>query len=272
MKKINLIIMIISFWVCISSPASAVSLTSITLDPEDASGSTTNAPGAWSTNTADPLSQVGVKNADGVFLNQGADTGVLGEINIPLEPGINSFALVGNVVSPQNLYYGCVLFFDGVATPPSIAVYNENAKLGNFMIQDAGTTIMGGANGGLFFDVAPGTAVYVAPDGSTVEVLSFVINSIESSTVDEISYGEIGPDGTPDTTAHLILMVTPPKSVSGCVQLFDNPVAGSKVFLKQAYEPRLMTYTDTDGCYRFGDIVSGKDFAVIIRGPIVPEN
>jgi len=272
MKKINLMIMIIFFLVCISSFASAASLTSITLDPENASGATTNAPGAWSTNTADPLSQVGLKNADGVFLNQSADTGVLDEINIPLEPGINSFELVGNLVFPQNFYYGCVLFFDGVATPPSIAVYNENAKLGNFMIQDAGTKIMGGANGGLFFDEAPGTAVYVAPDGSTVEVLSFVINSIESSTVDEISYGEIGPDGNPDTTAQLILMVTPPKSVSGCVQLFDNPVVGNEVFLKQGKELKLVTYTDTDGCYRFDDIVSENNFTVTIKGPVVPEN
>ena len=46
-----------------------VFLTSITLDPEDTTGQTTDAPGAWSTNTGDPLSQVGVRSK-GNFLNQ----------------------------------------------------------------------------------------------------------------------------------------------------------------------------------------------------------
>ena len=77
---------------------------------------------------------------------------------------------------------------------------------------------MGGANGGLFFDKAPGTYVYITPDGTKVEVLSFVINSM-SSNIDKISYGQIGPDGTPDTTAQLILRVTLPPTCKGD---FDN--------------------------------------------------
>jgi len=188
----------------------AVTLTSITIDPEDASGATTNAPGAWSTNTGDPLAQVGVK-ADGVFLNQEipGEPNTLGEIAIPLKSGINIFNLVCSGTFPGNAFYGAVLFFDGVATPPQIAVYNANGTLDAFSVQPAGTVIMGGANGGLFFDVAPGTPVYVAPDGTEVEVLSFVINSM-SSTADEVSYKLIGPDGMTDTTAQLILKVTRP--------------------------------------------------------------
>jgi hypothetical protein len=186
----------------------SVTLTSITLDPEDSTGATTNAPGAWSTNTADPLSQVGVMSSGGVFLNQGAESGTLGEISIPLEPGINTFTLYGNHVFPGNAFYGAVLFFDGVPTPPQVAVYNSNGGLGDFLVQPASTIIMGGANGGHFFDVAPGTSVYIAPDGTKVEVVSFVINSM-SSSVDEISFGGIGSDETFDTTAELILKVTP---------------------------------------------------------------
>jgi hypothetical protein len=209
-SKAIIIPMIASLLLGVSNVAFAVSLTSITLDPEDSIGVTTNAPGAWSTNTADPLSQIGVMS-QGVFLNQGADSGTLGEISIPLTPGINTFTLYGNGVFPSNAYYGAVLFFDGVATPPQTAVYNVNGTLGSFLVQPAGTTIMGGANGGLFFDVAPGKSVYVAPDGTEVEVVAFVINS-QSSVADEISFAEVGADGTFDTTALLILNVTPPQT------------------------------------------------------------
>jgi hypothetical protein len=204
--RFKTIFLFILLFLGVSHFAFAVSLTSITLDPEDSTGTTTNAPGAWSTNTADPLSQVGVMS-NGVFLNNGAASGNLGEISIPLKHGINIFTLFGNGTFQTNAFYGAVLFFDGVPTPPQIAVYNTNGFLGSFLVQPAGTTIMGGANGGLFFDKAPGTHIYIAPDGTKVEVLSFVINSM-CSNVDKISFANIGPDGTFDTTAQLILRVT----------------------------------------------------------------
>jgi len=81
-SKFCTFVMIIFLIIGVSNLAFAVSLTSITLDPEDSAGTTTNAPGAWSTNTADPLSQVGVMS-DRVFLNQGSESGTLGEISIP---------------------------------------------------------------------------------------------------------------------------------------------------------------------------------------------
>jgi len=43
-----------------TNPAESITLTSITLDPENATGQTTNAPGAYSTNTGDPLAQIGL--------------------------------------------------------------------------------------------------------------------------------------------------------------------------------------------------------------------
>jgi hypothetical protein len=191
-------------------PPLKVYLTSITLDPEDATGQTTNAPGAWSTNTADPLSQVGVWK--GGFLNQpiNGQPGTLGEISIQLKSGINTFTLYGNRVFPSNLYYGAVLFFDGRQVGPQIAVYNQNGGTGSFMVQAAGTTIIGSANGGVFFDQAPGSSVYTAPDGTKVAVKSFTINSV-SSTTDRISDYSIGADGNPDTVATLQLNVTPPQ-------------------------------------------------------------
>ena len=152
--KFVAVVVFILLFMGASNSTFAVSLSSITLDPEDSTGTTTNAPGAWSTNTADPLSQVGVMS-DGVFLNQGSESGTLGEISVPLKPGINAFTLFGNGTFPGNAFYGAVLFFDGVPTPPQIATYNANGSLSSFLVQPAGTTIMGGTNGGLFFDQAP---------------------------------------------------------------------------------------------------------------------
>ena len=62
--------LLISLFLGVSNSTSATSLTSITLDPEDYTGTTTNAPGAWSTNLADPLSQIGVFSEEGILLNQ----------------------------------------------------------------------------------------------------------------------------------------------------------------------------------------------------------
>jgi len=56
-----------------AKPSHNVFLTSITLDPEDVNGRTTDAPGAWTTNTGDQLYQVGVWSK-GVFLNQPIET------------------------------------------------------------------------------------------------------------------------------------------------------------------------------------------------------
>lgn len=204
----NLLVIIITaflFSLVNSSVFAAIRLTSITLDPEDADGSTTNASGAWSTNTSDPLSQMGVTH-DGVFLNSPGSGFSLGEISINLHPGINTFDLYGNGIFPSNLYYGAVLFFDGVATPPSVAVFNGNGATGTFSIQPAENTIMGGANGGLFFDKAPGTSRYVAPDGSIVNVLEFTVDS-NISSADFVSSHNIGANGIPDTVAHLSLRV-----------------------------------------------------------------
>jgi hypothetical protein len=208
-----------------------VFLTSITLDPEDANGQTTNAPGAWSTNTGDPLSQVGVRYR-GNFLNQpiGTQTGLLGEISIQLQSGLNTFTLYGNGVFPGTLDFGAILFFDhqvvlrtdctdpsgAPLVVPQIAVYNANGSTGAFSIQPPGTNIMSGSNGGTFFGCAPGPnpttgkAQYIAPDGTTVTVKNFTINSV-SSTADLISYYYIGADGIPDTVATLQLDVTPPQ-------------------------------------------------------------
>ncbi len=192
--------------------ATSVKLTSITLDPENSSGTTTNAPGAWSTNLADPLAQMGVKNDEGVFLNQNFSGGSLGEISIPLKSGDNNFTLICSNMPganyPGNEYYGAVLFFNGVSTPPQIAVYNSNGGTGNFSVQPAGTQIMGGANGGLFFDKAPGTSVYTTPDGTKIEVVSYIVNT--SGNTDEVSWGKIGSDGNNDTIAKLTLRVMPP--------------------------------------------------------------
>jgi len=200
---------------------SNVFLTSITLDPEDANGQTTDAPGAWTTNTGDGLYQVGVWSK-GTFLNQPIGTlpNSLGEISIQLHSGKNTFTLYGNGVFPSTQDFGAILFFDhqvGQCTDPSgdildtpqIAVYNANPSTGAFSIQPQGTIIMSGSNGGTFFGCAPGVDTYTF-DGTTVTVTKFSINSV-SSKADKISDYYIGADGIPDTVATLQLDVKLPK-------------------------------------------------------------
>jgi hypothetical protein len=190
------------------APPADLRLTSITVDPEGPDGATTNAPGAWSTNTGDPLCQVGVWDQHGL-LNSPVGTNDLGEISVPLKPGKIKLQLIGNGIFPANPYYGAVLFFEGQATPPQIAVYNANGGTGAFQVQAAGTQIMGGANGGLFFDVAPGTSVYTA-NGFQVSVEKFEINASDSTT-DHVSCGGTGANSTPDMVATLDLKVRPAK-------------------------------------------------------------
>ncbi len=211
---------------CLGSPAWASRMTSLTLDPETASGTTTGAPGAFSTNTADPLMQIGVM-IGGVFVNTPGPGFDLGEISIALQPGTTTLDLFANGLYPANLFYGAVLFFDG-GLSPQIAVYNANGGSGGFSVQPAGATIIGSANGGNFFVAAPGTSLYTLPDGSTIEVLSFTINSLDGR-VDNVGYVNIGPDGIPDTTAHLTLRYSPVPEPSALI-LFGSGLAGVGAF------------------------------------------
>lgn len=197
-------------------PGPAATLTSITVDPENANGVTTNAPGAWTSNLGDPLSQVGVQLGD-TFLNGTQEGITLGEVSIPLEPGSYTFRLYGTGVFPDTTHYGLVLFFDGQQVGPQIAVYNTNPSTDPeaFMVQEPieGTpSIMGGANGGWFFDYPPGPPpVYEAPNGSTVKLKGFAIDAATGSS-DVVGHYNIGPDSTPDMTATVTLKVSAPKT------------------------------------------------------------
>ncbi len=58
--------------------------------------------------------------------------------------------------------------------------------------------------------------------------------------------------------------------VSGCIKLNGIPVKKRKVVLRQNGETNKVTRTDRRGCYSFDNVVTGKPFKVIIRGPVVP--
>lgn len=205
---------IIAFW-GVSKPSFSMELTSVTLDAEDANGETLNAPGGvFSTNLADPVPQVGVQS-NGIWLNTAWSGGELGEISITLKSGINTFDLFGSTnASLTGGYpnYGLVLFFDNIQTPPQIAIYNSNSGNEPYLVQTAGTQIISSANGGLWFDSAPGASAYHASDGSTVEVVEFSVSHIATNP-DIIKWGQILPDGYPDIVGHLTLMYTPPPMI-----------------------------------------------------------
>lgn len=131
----------------------------------------------------------------------------LGEVSINLQPGINTFDLFGNRLFPQNQYYGVVLFFDGSVLPQA-TVFNANGSSGSFLIQPSGNTLICSANGGSFFCPSPGTNLYIDPDGSTLEIIGFTVDSIHPS-IDFVSPVNIGADGYPDTVAQLSLKFTP---------------------------------------------------------------
>lgn len=214
--------------------ASSVKLTSLTLDGENSTGFTIN-PGGLTTNTLDSLGQIGIKDESGAFINQPYFGGSLGEVSVPLWIGTNNFTLVADGVYSGNENYGAVLFFDGAITPPQIAVYNSNGKTGKFSVQTAGTNITGSANGGLLLDKASGKSVYISPDRTKVEVVSFVVDS-KSGTTDEVSGGNSGANGIPDTTAKLSLKVTPSVII---------PVAAFSASPTSGNAPLKVTFTDT---------------------------
>jgi len=95
---------------CVDCTTTTVSLTSVTIDGEDETGTTINSP--YSTGTGDPLAQVFVMSDDAI-LNQRTEQngiGYFGEVSIPLEPGINRFKLGFCRNHPDITHYGAVLF------------------------------------------------------------------------------------------------------------------------------------------------------------------
>lgn len=112
-----------------------------------------------------------------------------------------------------------------------------------------------------------GTFLFNAPN----DVAAFIgvwtdmpFNRVEirdtTATIDDEYFGEFFTGTNP--------AVVP--DVSGCTQLQGTPLTGRKVRLRQSFESDQTTTTDAAGCYKFDAAVSGKNFKVIINGPIVP--
>ncbi len=204
--------------------ASSVTLTDLTLDGENSAGATTGS-AAFTANPEDSFGQIGVRDENGIFFNQPSSGGPLGKISIPLQIGVNNFALVADGFYSGNENYGAVLFLNGVSASPQIAVYNSNGGTGAFSVQPAGTDITGSAEGGSSSDKAPGSSFYVTSDGTKVEVVSFVVDS-KNGLTDEISGENFGGNGVPDTVAKLSLKVTP--SVTVPLATFSaSPLSGA---------------------------------------------
>jgi hypothetical protein len=93
----------------------------------------------------------------------------------------------------------------------------------------------------LGFDINPATGMFVFQDNN--------------QRVVECSRSELGP-AIPD--------------VSGYVQVKGMPLVNAKVIVEQEGEPKQTIKTDSCGSYGFENLVSGKNFRVRIKGPVVP--
>jgi len=58
--------------------------------------------------------------------------------------------------------------------------------------------------------------------------------------------------------------------VSGCIALKGIPLSNTLITLQQKKIRDQITSSDVNGCYEFYNVVSRKDFKVIINGPVVP--
>ncbi|ALK05598.1 MAG: hypothetical protein AAY43_07680 [Methanosarcina sp. 795] len=234
--------------------ASSVTLTDLTLDGENSSGATTGS-GAFTTNPEDSFGQIGVRDENGIFFNMPSSGGPLGKISIPLQLGVNNFSLVADGIYSGNEYYGAVLFLNGFSDSPQIAIYNSNGGAGAFSVQPAGTDITGSAEGGSSSVKAPGSSFYVTPDGTKIEVVSFVVDSKKGLT-DEISGENFGANGVPDTVAKLSLIVTPSVTV---------PLASFSASSLSGTAPLQVSFTDsstgspTSWNWDFGDGASSTE-------------
>ena len=89
----------------------------------------------------------------------------------------------------------------------------------------------------------------------------------------EENYGQMYSDGLwndlpVDWVINAIIEKAP--DISGCIKFKGVPLSGRKVILKQPNEVNRVTKTNKKGCYKFDNVVPGKTFDVLIKGPVVP--
>lgn len=62
----------------------------------------------------------------------------------------------------------------------------------------------------------------------------------------------------------------PDADISGCLQVKGLPVAERPLVLWQEGEEAKTAETDQNGCYEFSNVASGKQFILMMNGPVVP--
>lgn len=58
-----------------------------------------------------------------------------------------------------------------------------------------------------------------------------------------------------------------PPAISGCIELYGDPLSEIEVTLKQQGSPSLSTMTDSNGCYKFKDAVVGEKIKLEFDNP-----
>ncbi|MCI5179658.1 MAG: hypothetical protein D3911_10160 [Candidatus Electrothrix sp. AW3_4] len=62
----------------------------------------------------------------------------------------------------------------------------------------------------------------------------------------------------------------PDSDISGCIRLKGQPLAERPLVLWQEGEEAQTAETDLSGCYEFKNVASGKQFILMMNGPVVP--
>ena len=196
----------------------------------------TSAGHQWTVDTTTPFTLANLQKYNGVFLGvQAADNEVLIDY---VKAGGNVYVFSGdsNWATPYNAFLG----YFGLKFGKAI-----NGLVGNVPISSshplfAGVHYLYHVNGTSIFDLDP----------------MDTHNRIVATYAGKPLFAVYDPDYRPD--------------INGCISVSGTRAGNRLVTLSQTGESDQTTRTDANGCYYFDSAVSGKNFQVLIKGPVVP--
>jgi hypothetical protein len=115
------------------------------------------------------------------------------------------------------------------------------------------------------FDETQWHTVRLVKDGLTVwayldDTLMFTETIPRLADITGGTIALLGSDGIFEFDDLLITIPGPPPAISGCIELYGEPLADTRVFLNQIGVRRQITTTDEFGCFEFDEMVENRRF------------